>query len=412
MNNDYKHNHYVPEWYQKRFIPQGYPQSMLKVLDLSPPTFEVNGKKRHHKALRPRAIKKAFAQDDLYTRTFGSIQSRDIEKIFFGDIDRNGPAAFDYFEGYDHTEIDNEAFKNMMLYLSTQKLRTPKGLDWLAQQTNLQDRNRLLQTMIQLRHFFGAIWAESIWQIADAHNSPTKFIVSDHPITVYNRECGPRNKKWCRYPNDPPIHLQGTHTFVPLSFDKLLIITNKSWVWNPYQPAVNSRPNPRYMRNAMFNYTEIQINRMLSEIEVKQINFIIKSRATRYIAAANEEWLYPESDVSKSDWNQFGDGLLFMPDPRSVHYGGEIYVGFKDGTSIGHDAFGRRPWEAGFSEDSVPRSRGKYDPLERFQSEFATRYGPKKRGQSMEFGELDNADYSTSFHDSLTSKDNPNNRKI
>jgi hypothetical protein len=65
--------------------------------------------------------------------------------------------------------------------------------------------------------------------IADASFSPTKFIVSDHPVTLYNPGCFPQSK-CCRGHQDPDIRLVGTHTIFPLSRDKLLILTNVSWV--------------------------------------------------------------------------------------------------------------------------------------------------------------------------------------
>ena len=43
------------------------------------------------------------------------------------------------------------------------------------------------------------------------------------------------------------------------------------------------------LRPAMFNFTDVQIGRMLSEDEVLMINSIIKRRAYRYIAAAEKE---------------------------------------------------------------------------------------------------------------------------
>jgi hypothetical protein len=33
--------------------------------------------------------------------------------------------------------------------------------------------------------------SECIWQIADADASPTKFIISDHPVVTYNRALPP-----------------------------------------------------------------------------------------------------------------------------------------------------------------------------------------------------------------------------
>ena len=115
--------------------------------------------------------------------------------------------------------------------------------------------------------------------------------------------------------------------------EKVLILTNLSWVRNPYQSEVGVRPNPNPFRNTMFNVTDIQTLRHLNEKEVREINFIIKSRALRYIGAAREEWLYPERHVTKSDWNRYGHGYLLMPDPRSVAYGGETIIGYQDGTA-------------------------------------------------------------------------------
>ena len=135
--------------------------------------------------------------------------------------------------------------------------------------------------MQRLQNLHGAIWTEAIWSIADASQAPTKFIVSDHPVTVYNCDCFPLSQ-WCRDGRDPDIWLEGTHTLFPLSYDKILIITNLSWVRNPYGKATRSRPNPDPMRPAIFNFTSIQTGRHLSDVDVNAINYIIKRRAFRY----------------------------------------------------------------------------------------------------------------------------------
>jgi hypothetical protein len=139
---------------------------------------------------------------------------------------------------------------------------------------------------------------------------------------------------------------------------------------------------------------DIQILRHLDEHEVRQINFIIKSRAHRYIGAGKEEWLFPEKHVPKSDWNTFGHGYLLMLDPRAVHLGGEVLIGFKDGSSTGFDPYGRRPWQSGFGKDSS--SDGK--TLFRFQGEFARLFGPYRRGRSFNFDRLDDERDDDDFH--------------
>ena len=267
--------------------------------------------------------------------------------------------------------------------MSTQKLRTVKGLEWLAIQTGAKDKQQVLSFMIKWQKLHCAVWTECIWLIADASQSETKFIVSDHLVTVYNRRCGPRSQ-WCRGANDPDIRFHATHTIFPLSLERILILTNLSWVRNPYQSEVKMRPNPTLMRNALFNFTNIQILRNLTEHEVREINFIIKSRARRYIAAAKDEWLFPEKYISKSQWNTYGNGYLLMPDPRDVHLGGDVIIGFKDGSSTAFDPFGRRPGQPGFGTDSM----GDYRKFHRFQGEFARLNGPFRRGRCFEFGHL------------------------
>jgi hypothetical protein len=386
MSNEFRNNHYVPEWYQKRFLPQGQKNNELLYRDLKPEIFKGSrGISRVGREVRRLGFRHCFSERDLYSRTLGSDISTEIEREFFGQIDSNGKRGVEHFGNFSHHSASSEAFQRLILYMSTQKLRTPKGLRWLSEHGRSPNREVTLQLMQKYRQLYCALWTECVWLIADASKSNTKFLLSDHPVTVYNRRCGP-SSQWCRGCNDPDISLNGTHTIFPLSLEKLLILTNLSWVRNPYQSEVAKRPNSNKFRDALFKLEDIQINRGLSEDEVRQINFIIKSRSWRYIAAANEEWLYPERYVTKSDWNRYGSGYLFMPDPRSVTYGGTIFFGFADGTSSAIDEYGRRPWEPGFDGG---RSEKK-DSLHRFQGEFARLFGPYRRGRAFTFGKLDN----------------------
>lgn len=396
MAVEYRHNHYVPEWYQKRFLPFGQVDQELLYLDLRPGIFkDPRGIPHPKKAIYRQGFKFCFAEDDLYTAKLGSVESTVIEQQFFGEIDRKGHRAVEYFTNFEHPSIDGEAFQNMMMYMSTQKLRTPKGLGWLSEKIKTSDRQQILNLMLRLRQLYCAIWAECVWLIADASQSQTKFIISDHPVTVYNRRCGPRSQ-WCRDYNDPDIWLQGTHTIFPLSLDKILILTNLSWVRNPYQSPVGLRPNPNPLRNAIFKFTEIQTLRNLSEQEVREINFIIKSRALKFIAAAKEEWLYPDKYISKSQWNTYGNGYLFMPDPRAVSLGGEIFWGNSDGTGGAMDEYGRRPWEKDYDKEG--KNLEEADTLYRFKGEFARLFGPYRRGRTFEGMRLDNEKDSDEFH--------------
>lgn len=396
MPTEFRHNHYVPEWYQKRFVPSGQKDQELFYLDLKPGTFtDPRGVAHQKRPVRRQGFRYCFAEDDLYTARFGTLESTVIEQRFFGDIDRNGKRAVEYFANFVHPSVDGEAFDGMMLYMSTQKLRTPKGLGWLGDRARTSHHQSILNLMLQFRQLHCAIWAECVWLIADASQSDTKFIISDHPVTVYNRRCGPRSQ-WCRGHNDPEIWLQGTHTIFPLSLDRILILTNLSWVRNPYQSPISLRPNPNPFRGAIFKFTEIQTLRYLSEQEVREMNFIIKSRALRYVAAGKEDWLYPDKYISKSQWNVYGNGYLLMPDPRAIHLGGEIFWGNRDGSGGAMDEYGRRPWEKDYGKEG--KTLEEADTLFRFQGEFARLFGPYRRGRTFEGMHLDNEKESDDFH--------------
>jgi hypothetical protein len=386
MSNEYKSNHYVPVWYQKRFIPLNQRDKDLLYLDLRPETFKgPGGNVLLRRAMRRLGPRYCFCENDLYTTNLGAKESREIEQYFFGQIDSKGREAVNHFANFKYTmENSGSALNDIMMYMSTQKLRTPKGLSWLKEQAHATDKNLLLRRMVELRKVFCAVWTESVWQISDASRSKTKFLISDHPVTVYNRMCGPKSPR-CRRYNDPDIALNGTHTFFPLSPDKILILTNLSWVRNPYQSAIKVRPNSNPFRDALFIVPSVQSERFLSEQEVREINFITKSRALRYVAASEEDWLYPERYVKKSDWARFGHGYLFMPDPRAVTFSHEMVIVYKDGSSTAFDEYGRRPWQRDFRKNPGP---DEWQTFHRFQGEYARLFGPYRRGKTFEDGYL------------------------
>jgi hypothetical protein len=373
---EFTHNHYVPDWYQQRFLLPG--QGQYNYLDLKPDKIVTpNGHTYTRKDLLKWGPKSCFAQDDLYATHWGSLKNTDIEKFFFGKIDADGQKALEFFDNFELKNGMHEAFQDLILYLSIQKLRTPKGLGFISRSLNIEKRNEVMIRLQQIRAMYCATWVDAIWQIADASQSDTKFIISDHPVTVYNRGCFP-GSTYCRGFNDPDIRQVATHTYFPLSLDKILILTNLSWVRNPYQNENNSHPNKTLFRNAMFKATNIQIGRVLTEEEVLQINYITKKRALRYIAGAERNWLYPEDRLTSTHWNSFGDGMLFMPEPRAIHLGGEIVIGYKDGSSEVYGEYGHRPGQKGYKDRNREKREAK--SLERFKSEFALIQGKNWRG--------------------------------
>jgi len=391
MPSQFRHNHYVPRWYQEKFLPAERKQRELFYLDKEPRAVrDGRGRPITLPEVEPQAMKNCFAERDLYTLTFRGISSTELERKFFGQIDRQGRRAVNFWTKYDHTAYAGEALRPLLIYLSTQKLRTPKGLDWLSRQIDSRSPALTLAAVVRFQQVFGAVWSECIWQIANASASPTKFIVSDHPVTLYNRECSPLHAQ-CRGTGDPDIRFNGTHTIFPLSMERVLMLTNRSWATNPYGPATKVRPNPRLERDSIFNQMDIQTGRELDEDEVRRINFIIKSRAYRSVAAAEEDWLYPERHLPKKvKWGKLGDRYLLFPDPRELHHGGEIIIGYESGATISRDAFGRTPLDPDYGKDSLPPA-GK-DPLARFKGEFARLVGPKRRGHGWNEPEEDSAE--------------------
>ncbi len=393
---DFKRHHYVPQWYQYRFFSGEEKEKKFLYLDLRPDTVTTSaGNIYTRKALLRWGPQKCFYQNDLYTTSFRGWEFREIEQQFFGRIDANGNKAVEYFSQFKHPSADGEAFNALLPYMSVQKLRTPKGLSYLASITRKADKNQLLSTMLRLREMHCALWAECVWSIVDASSAKTRFIVSDHPVTVYNQECFP-DSKWCTGANDPPIWLNGTHTIFPLDMNKALLLTNLSWVRNPYGDALEERPHPELFRSTTFNFMAIQTDRMLSEEEVIAINYIIKKRAYRYIAAPKEEWLYPEDSFAYKRWRKIGRSYVLMPDPRSVTFSSEVLIGYKNKRADVFDEYGRRPWHADYGDKR--RQDHEWKTFHLFQGEYARLFGPKRRGLTFEFGKKDRSEDDADYH--------------
>ena len=65
MSDDYKNNHYVPAWYQKRFVPAGQKDQELYYLDFQPGFFvEPRGIVHPQRAVRRQGFRLCFAEKD------------------------------------------------------------------------------------------------------------------------------------------------------------------------------------------------------------------------------------------------------------------------------------------------------------------------------------------------------------
>ena len=130
--------------------------------------------------------------------------------------------------------------------------------------------------------------------------------------------------------------------------------------------ARKPRTNSRYFdpNNPMVRYDDCIRSRTLTERQVKEVNFIIKSRADRFIAGRTEDDLYPERHLPNTVWNKLGQFLL-PPKHKVIKQAGYTAVQFKDGSFLFQDQFGRRPRSKAEFDREVAKAREMRAHLER-----------------------------------------------
>lgn len=330
-----RNNHFVPQWHQNGFVDERenelrhLKRREIKLKDGSSKI--VYGKNWFTSA-------QCFYEKDLYSTFFGMTVNDDIEKKLFGPIDDDGAESVRAFLSDDQAQWHHH-FQDFFTYLDAQKLRTPKGLDWVKSKYPKLSQIQLMTEMQALRTIHCTLWAEGVRELVSAEDSDVKFILSDHPVTIYNYACPP-DSKLCAYPNDPDIALKGSQTIFPLDKNRCLILTNLEYAQDP--DSVNpleQRTNATKIRQSMVSTINFINKRKLTADEVTKINYIIKSRAKDAIAAGNECWLYPENGLN-CDWTQLRH-VLIPPSEELYHFGGEMFAGYEDGSTHYQDAFGR-----------------------------------------------------------------------
>jgi hypothetical protein len=70
--------------------------------------------------------------------------------------------------------------------------------------------------------------------------------------------------------------------------------------------------------------------------------------------------------------------------------------GTKSGKTGAHDEYGRKPWDRDFEKES--KSHAESRSLNRFQGEFAKKFGPYRRGRCIEVGRFDEEKDSDNMH--------------
>lgn len=357
-----RRHHYVPEWYQRRFIPNG--DTSYYRLDLHPDLITTpQGEVIRKGEILRKGPTKFFHQIDLYTTKYFGIENDDIERYLFGTIDSKGALALSALSAEDWMEKIHEHVINFYEYVDAQRLRTPKGLNWLTKTFKPKDYNELLMKMQRVRKMHCTMWAEAFLEIVSAKNSSIKFIVSDNPVTFYNSELYPGNVS-CKYPFDPSLDLQGTRTIFPLDSEHCIILTHRQFARKPGKvKALKRRINARYFDSTVVNYHDFIRERYFNEKMVATINFILKARAERYIAASNPEWLYPEKVLKNTDWASF-DKIFRSRSGKLLGDNAEIFLGGKNGELIAtQDEYGRKPKSQKEWEEKERQARAMHEHI-------------------------------------------------
>jgi hypothetical protein len=344
-----RNNHYVPQWYQEGFFEPG--RNTLAYLDMAPPRKVLaDGRVIFEKSKFDSPTARAFSQRDLYSTFFGTSVNDEIERRLLGDIDSRGARAIRAFAGTDVSEWHRH-FQTLFEYIDIQKIRTVKGLDWLKAQYPALTQNELMVEMQGIQMMHCTIWSEGVREIISAEDAHVKFIISDHPVTIYNHAV-PLEAPLCVYPQDPGIALKASQTIFPLNRNFCLIFANLEYAKNPSTSPLEKRTFARNYRTSMVRTDAFIRSRKLTDEEVSRVNYVIKARARRYIAAGRAEWLYPEKTVSEP-WEQLAKTLL-PPANELWHFGGDLFAKFEDGHVHYQDAFGRTEKERDFLKKDPP----------------------------------------------------------
>lgn len=345
-------NHYVPIWHQKGFLTNG--RAKLHYLNISPDEINLpDGRIKHHRDLFESYPSQCFYQTDLYSTFFGVDVNDEVEQKLFGEIDTRGSNAIRAFLG-DNTSAWHENFESFFIYLDAQKFRTPKGLEWISARYPSLDQNALMMEMQGVRAINCTLWSEGVREIVSAREAGVKFILTDHPVTIYNHACPP-DHPLCEYPNDPSITLKASQSIFPLDQDQCLILTNLEYAQEPdLADPLEKRIHARQVRQSLVRTDKFIKTRTLSDVEVIAINHVLKSRAKRFVAAGNRDWLWPEKAVERT-WQDIRQVLL-PPKDELWSFGGETFVRYKDGSVDYQDAYGRKTKSSDFLDKDVKES--------------------------------------------------------
>ena len=327
-------NHYVPEWYQAGFAVSGAANWLL---DVSPPRRRPDNTPIEF-VPRPRAPSACFWEHDLYVTRFGEQLNDQVETVLFQGIDDFGANAIRAYIDGDPLQMHHHC-QRLFDYMGAQKLRTPKGLGWIRSRYPSLTKVELLVEMQLLRQMFGTVWVEGVREIVSAEDSEVKFLISDHPVTTFNAALAGQADALA-FLDDASVLFNGTQTLFALDANHCLILTHVPYAKAPAQtPLLRKRVNARHFGATLMRTDALIRERRLSADEVIAFNHVLKQRARRYIAAGARECLYPERQAPFDLMR--ASQLLLPPDDKLFHFGGEIYIGYQDGSTGYRDEHGR-----------------------------------------------------------------------
>lgn len=355
-------HHYVPIWYQKGFLDQG--QTAFKILDLHPRKHRSSDGKIHSaRSILDKGPNAWFFESDLYTTRYFGKPNDDIERLLFGPIDSKGKIAITAYRDQDWDTVST-TYDQVYEFMDAMRLRTPKGM-LLWKLRGVKTHEEVLYLMQRWRRMHCLMWAEGVLEIVRAPKSGPGFIFSDHPVTFFNRYVFPADRQ---IPEgmDPPHAWVGTQTLFPLDKDHLFVLTHLEWTrkQGPNRARID-RTNSRLFDNGLIRWDNCIRSRELTSNQVREVNYIIKLRAHRYIAGRTTDDLFPERALKTTLWNKLGT-FLMPPESELFHFGGEIYVGRSDGSVYYQDEFGRRPKTASevrYRESEAKRMRADLERL-------------------------------------------------
>jgi len=106
------------------------------------------------------------------------------------------------------------------------------SLDWIRSCYGTLGQVDLMVEMQALRLMHCTMWVEGVREIVLAHDSDVKFILTDHPVTVYNAAVDPTSEQ-CAYPQDPLVAAVGSQTVFALDANTCLILTHLEYAKEP-----------------------------------------------------------------------------------------------------------------------------------------------------------------------------------